>query len=526
VVASKAMLAACLTLLVTLPALAVGAAPAWSNGGFEDGPPGAEVPGWTVTPGSKAEVRIDATAPGRQSLALARGAVSQKLGVEGLAGHRAVIGLQVRPEDEAIAELQVVARSKGERVWVRRALLRGSDWSPAGLGVELPEADALELELTVTARGKGGIHVDAVELTDLGRLPPVETAPLSAGAAERIRAFSTLYAQVRWFHPADATLVADWDAIAEQGVAAAEQTEDLDALAQQWQALLAPVAPTVQVWYGEAPAAVAPAGGDRSVAWYHLGSGLSLALTETGRPSDLNSSVYRRFRVDDQGAWWSGVTRTQTLDTLDARAWQGQTLRLEVEAEVEGGLDATVGLRVPGSESGMLSPRMASGTTELLFQVPDRAEEVDVVLHLSGPGALELRRVELGPRLESPVRQLVSFFGLLGLFSLLSGSFAMAGAVYSRRTIGGFVSATIVLTLMAFLAGQDPQLARWLPFPHLQNVDALLQQDPVALAGATEDLGEATSLGHSLLAVVTWILLLFAAAMLKMRRMEVRGGGD
>ena len=135
-------------------------------------------------------------------------------------------------------------------------------------------------------------------------------------------------------------------------------------------------------------------------------------------------------------------------------------------------------------------------------------------------------RVELGPRLESPVRQLVSFFGLLGLFSLLSGSFAMAGAVYSRRTIGGFVSATIVLTLMAFLAGQDPQLARWLPFPHLQNVDALLQQDPVALAGATEDLGEATSLGHSLLAVVTWILLLFAAAMLKMRRMEVRGGGD
>ena len=44
-------------------------------------------------------------------------------------------------------------------------------------------------------------------------------------------AFSRLYAWVRWFHPADETLTADWDAIALRGVSLAEQTTEPDQLA-------------------------------------------------------------------------------------------------------------------------------------------------------------------------------------------------------------------------------------------------------------------------------------------------------
>jgi len=499
----------------------------WVNGDFEQGTPGSTPPGWTLSPNGEATTRIEGVFQGQQDGVLLRGSLSQSLGIDGLAGHHLEVRLHLRPESDTTGRVQVVARSKGARVWSRGREVRDPAGETVRLGVELPDSDALTLELVVAQAGAGALHVDAVALADLGPLPPYQSHPLAPDAAARILAFSKLYARVRWFHPADATLTADWDAIALEGVSLAEQTADPHALANQWQSLLQPVAPTVQVWSGDPPAPTPSARGDWNVGWYHLGPG----LTADGRqdPSDPNAllhSGYRRYRVDDAGRWWTGLRRQQVIHTLDVSEWQEETVRLEVDAQLEGSLEARLGLTVPGSGRETRSPPLRSGTSQLLTRLPPGASELQIFVELSGPGAVDLTRMVLAPMRVSPLRRTASSIGMYAVYALLLGSIAMAGSVWTRRTIGGFVIAVVALTGMAILAQQGPEVAWWIPFAHMQNLDGWVQENPDMVARASDLLGGPTRIGTSLGVIAAWLGTLFALTAARLHRMDIRGGGD
>ncbi|MCI0710359.1 MAG: S41 family peptidase [Chloroflexi bacterium] len=63
-----------------------------------------------------------------------------------------------------------------------------------------------------------------------------------------LTAFAQLYGYVRFFHPADETIEADWDKFALDGAAAVLQAESAEELVEVLQSIFAPVAPTVQIF--------------------------------------------------------------------------------------------------------------------------------------------------------------------------------------------------------------------------------------------------------------------------------------
>ncbi|MCA9494703.1 MAG: hypothetical protein KC621_32465, partial [Myxococcales bacterium] len=120
-------------------------------------------------------------------------------------------------------------------------------------------------------------------------LPPAEL-PAPEDPAAGVVAWAHLLAAVRWFHPADEAATAPWDAIAVEGVGIARGAPDATALRDGWGALLAPYAPTVQLWTGDdAPAPLVPRSDAPAMAWQHLGYGQGVgsalyASRRTGRP--------------------------------------------------------------------------------------------------------------------------------------------------------------------------------------------------------------------------------------------------
>ena len=517
--------------------LALASAPGQpTNGDFEDGASGAEPPGWELSTGGHARLQVTEPAQGRQSVHLLAGTLSQDWSVDPLAGHHARLRLMLRADPDSVGLVQLVARSADDRLWRSQVHVRDPAWSEVLLDVELPTADALQpslplsLSLSVSLLEGDGLVIDAVSVEDRGALSPAEVAPLSAEAAARIAAFSRLYAWVRWFHPADETLTADWDAIALRGVSLAEQTTEPDQLARAWMALLQPVAPTVQVWGDTEPQAPAPLAGDRKVGWYQLGPAVSLATTEASDVSAVHGvgSTFRRFRIDSQkgGEWRSELHRTVSILELDAGDWQGDTVRLSVDAAVEGALDATVQLSVPSSGLSATTPSLRDGPTELLLRVPQGAERLAVSMRLTGPGAIELSRLELVPVRMSSVRRLAVAAGLTGLFSAVVGAIAMVGAIVTRRTVGGFIISLAMLGLLGQLAGLDPDIAFALPFVHFDNLEAIGFEDADQLAQVTELMGAPVRMGTSLGVFCTWVVVLLTLGAARLRWMDIRGGGD
>lgn len=122
--------------------------------------------------------------------------------------------------------------------------------------------------------------------------------PLEGRGLDNLVAFTRLLGYVRYFHPGDAAAETNWNAFAIHGVKEVEGAKSPEELARRLEELFRPVAPTVQVWAGEAPemprelmprnAAI--------VAWRHLGVG-------TGH----ERSIYSSKRID---------SRTPLLDSV------------------------------------------------------------------------------------------------------------------------------------------------------------------------------------------------------------------
>jgi hypothetical protein len=121
--------------------------------------------------------------------------------------------------------------------------------------------------------------------------------PLEGRALENLVAFTRLLGYVRFFHPSDEALTTDWDAFAVKGIRCAEDAKSPDDLAAKLETLFHPVAPTVRVVPGAAPAKV-PAHADvppddagllKVTAWCHFGVGLG----------DSRSKYYSKRVVKD-----------------------------------------------------------------------------------------------------------------------------------------------------------------------------------------------------------------------------------
>lgn len=107
--------------------------------------------------------------------------------------------------------------------------------------------------------------------------PPAARAPARDRATtpeENLVAFARAYGYVRFFHPTDASHDADWQRIAVAGVQAVHDASTVDELARRLEALLHPLAPSLQLWVDgeEAPAAPpVPRRRDGLVYWQYQG---------------------------------------------------------------------------------------------------------------------------------------------------------------------------------------------------------------------------------------------------------------
>src|SRR5215813_7315225 len=119
--------------------------------------------------------------------------------------------------------------------------------------------------------------------------------PLTEQGMRNAIAFTRLLGYVRYFHPSDQVVTADWDRFTIEGMRRVEPCEGPEQVANALEALFRPVAPTVQVFpKGTQPAApaglVPPAGavGLKLVSWRHHG---------VGQQGNRPYSPYRSERV-------------------------------------------------------------------------------------------------------------------------------------------------------------------------------------------------------------------------------------
>jgi hypothetical protein len=155
----------------------------------------------------------------------------------------------------------------------------------------------------------------------------VASPPARPAAADRIanlHAFARLYGVVRWFHPSDAAALYDWDRFAIDGVHCVIDAPTPQALRIELAALLAPIAPTVQLAGAGQPfpdqRGLRPVASDSDevVSWEHAGYGDSVM---TGVYASKRRHRSRTIATGDlpYGALWQAV---------DAAPYRGARVRL------------------------------------------------------------------------------------------------------------------------------------------------------------------------------------------------------
>src|SRR5262249_5562912 len=91
--------------------------------------------------------------------------------------------------------------------------------------------------------------------------PDGPTRPLTVRGRDNLVAFARLFGYVRYFHPSDEVLAADWSAVAVDGAARVEGVETPAELARRLTEVFAPFAPTLAVYPtadGPPPAVATP----------------------------------------------------------------------------------------------------------------------------------------------------------------------------------------------------------------------------------------------------------------------------
>ena len=110
-------------------------------------------------------------------------------------------------------------------------------------------SDASSISIGFVKYGSGSVWVDDASFQNTTNTDPEAARPLSATGLANLTAFAKALGSVRHFHPSDAAAQTDWEAFAVQGARAVEAATTPSDLAAKLQALLNPIAPTVQVFF-------------------------------------------------------------------------------------------------------------------------------------------------------------------------------------------------------------------------------------------------------------------------------------
>ncbi|HSK18085.1 MAG TPA: S41 family peptidase [Longimicrobiales bacterium] len=354
---SRCFLAAC-SLLVSIPC----SAQSIRNGGFEEGPEMGVPVGWTVGgAGTKVELVTVGVRDGAYAVRLSRtgaaapgqfGTLVQSVDAAPYRGNRvrlrgwvktdpaapgAVVGLWLRADR--------ADRQRGFFDNMQDRPIRGANWQRYEIVGDVAE-DATHLVFGLLLQGNGSAWLDAMSLEVVGPAsPPVREAarPLTPRAIQNLVALGRLLGYVRYFHPSDEAVAADWNAIAVEGVRAVESAPDPAALADVLNRHFQPVAAGVIVSTGRgARYGTELPRGREVVAWRHLGVGLGTA-----------SSLYRSTRL-----------RAAVTDGVLPDSFPHPDEPMVVD--LGGGVSATVPLALYADSTGTLPP----GTPATVPPVP------------------------------------------------------------------------------------------------------------------------------------------------------------
>ncbi|MEZ6242175.1 MAG: S41 family peptidase [Phycisphaerales bacterium] len=261
------------TLVVALTSF-VALGPTPTNPGFEADEVGATPSGWSI-PSAYAEHGWEATVVedegGGRVCRLAQtgdesvpGALMQTTDAAEIGGKWFELRARVRVEG---------GEGRGARLWCRINRTSGqpgffdnmgdravtSDtWEEVSI-LGLADEDATTISLGLIAMPGSVAYMDDVRVIERTGLENANEgpSPLTGRALANVVAAGRLLGVVRWFHPSDGVVSADWDLVETCVLREVEDAPDAAALADELSRLMAWLAPSVQVWVGspdDAPA--------------------------------------------------------------------------------------------------------------------------------------------------------------------------------------------------------------------------------------------------------------------------------
>jgi len=187
--------------------------------------------------------------------------------------------------------------------------------------------------------------VQAQEVEEMPQRTPAEATQLDDWALQRARAWVKLYGYVRWFHPSDQASAVDMDAWACHGMSRIQSVQDPAALRDMLAGLLAPVAPSAQIWLDGDPVPSAVATGEEVTAWQHYGWG-------QGSISSPYRSVRHGRTLEIPGYTPRGYGAFQRR--LEAAPFRGRTLRLRASLRASHGGRANLWIQTEAPSGGAL----------------------------------------------------------------------------------------------------------------------------------------------------------------------------
>ena len=252
--------------------------------------------GWAVMPGTRTECigtrfpfRRDGLAIKPTSGAPGKGlaVVSQNLGATRLRGHRIRLSAEARLDPGSKEQFGTgrcflrVDRSGGLEGFfdnLQGREIRDGHWRRIVIIGDV-DADADNVAIGAAMNGPGRLVIRRFRLEDLGaatfepREPP---RPVDADGLANLEAFARTMGYIRYFHPSDEAVAADWNRLAVEGARKVEGAVSPAGLASALQAVFSLVAPTVRFLApGEACAGRHPVPGTvEAVGWLHHGLGL------------------------------------------------------------------------------------------------------------------------------------------------------------------------------------------------------------------------------------------------------------
>jgi C-terminal processing protease CtpA/Prc len=279
---------------------------------FEADTPGRTPAGWFVpqAAGFKATVTAESPAQGKQCVQLVKqrdqrfGNLMQAFDATPYRGTRvrfwASVRLGVGAGDVASRRAQLwlrVDRAGGRMGFFDNMgdrPIRSFEWKQYEIIGDIDD-DASKINIGLMVFGTGTVLLDDVSFEVLGRagVGAEPARPLTDRGLANLTAFCRLLGYVRHFHPSDQAADTDWEMFAIGGVRAVEDAADADDLATRLNALLAPVAPGVQVSTGRLDATPLPPDpqATHSTYWLHTGFG------QHGEGQAPAQGIYRSIRA-------------------------------------------------------------------------------------------------------------------------------------------------------------------------------------------------------------------------------------